>query len=147
MTAAASARRRHLVAVAMTEGAPIFEVAIACEIFGRARPGMPDLGYDLRVCNPPGGRVHASPVFVSEAPDTYDTLVRADTVIVPAARDVHEEAPPDLVEAGKLAHANGARGASPSPGASARPPPARPTARKRPPTCPTPTEPAAASPP
>src|SRR5260221_5576618 len=112
MTAAASARRRHLVAVAMTEGAPIFEVAIACEIFGRARPGMPALGYARRVCNPPGGRFHASPVFVSEAPDTYDTLVRADTVIVPAVRDVHEEAPPDLVEAVKLAHANGARVAS-----------------------------------
>src|SRR5260370_14728054 len=73
---------------------------------------MPDLGYDLRVCSPPGGRVHASPVFVSEAPDTYDTLVRSDTVIVPAVRDIHEEAPPDLVEAVKLAHANGARVAS-----------------------------------
>ena len=96
----------------MTEGAPIFEVAIPCEIFGRARPGMPDLGYDLRVCNPPGGHVYASPVFASEAPDTYDTLVRADTVIVPAVRDVHEEAPADLVEAVKLAHANGARVAS-----------------------------------
>jgi AraC family transcriptional activator FtrA len=109
---AAPARRRHLVAVAMTEGAPIFEVAIACEIFGRARPGMPDLGYDFRVCNPLSGRVYASPVFVSEAPDTYDTLVHADTVIVPAVRDVHEEAPADLVEAVKAAHANGARVAS-----------------------------------
>jgi AraC family transcriptional activator FtrA len=96
----------------MTDGAPIFEVAIACEIFGRARPSMPDLGYDLRVCNPPGGRVYASPAFVSEAPDSYDTLVRADTVIVPAVRDVHQEAPPDLVEAVKLAHAGGARVAS-----------------------------------
>src|SRR6266851_5592452 len=105
MSAAASARRRHLVAVAMTDGAPIFEVAIACEIFGRARPSMPDLGYDFRVCNPPSGRVYASPVFASEAPDTYDTLVRADTVIVPAVRDVHEEAPADLVEAVKAAHA------------------------------------------
>jgi AraC family transcriptional activator FtrA len=112
MSATAPVRRRHLVAVAMTEGAPIFEVAIACEIFGRARPSMPDLGYDLRVCNPPGGRVYASPVFASEAPDTYDTLVRADTVIVPAVRDVHEEAPADLVEAVKLAHAGGARVAS-----------------------------------
>ena len=81
MRAAASARRRHLVAVAMTEGAPIFEVAIACEIFGRARPSMPDLGYDLRVCNPPGARVYASPVFASEGPDTYDTLARAAEII------------------------------------------------------------------
>jgi transcriptional regulator GlxA family with amidase domain len=112
MGAAASARRRHLVAVAMTEGAPIFEVAIACEIFGRARPGMPDLGYDFRVCNPPGRHVYASHVFKSEAPDTYETLRRADTVIVPAVRDVHEKAPTDLVEAVKAAHANGARVAS-----------------------------------
>jgi AraC family transcriptional regulator, transcriptional activator FtrA len=53
-----------------------------------------------------------APVFVSEAPDTYDTLVRADTVIVPAVRDVHEEAPAALVEAVTLAHASGARVAS-----------------------------------
>ena len=109
MSSAAAARRRHLVAVAMTEGAPIFEVAIACEVFGRARPSMPDLGYDFRVCNPPGRQVYASHVFKSEAPDTYDTLRRADTVIIPAVHDVHEEAPADLVEAVKAAHANGAR--------------------------------------
>src|SRR5260370_35859012 len=73
---------------------------------------MGDLGYGLGGWKGGGGSGHASPVFVSEAPDTYDTLVRADTVIVPAVRDVHEEAPPYLVEAVKLAHANGARVAS-----------------------------------
>src|SRR5260370_1924911 len=73
---------------------------------------MGDLGYGLGGWKGGGGSGHASPVFVSEAPDTYDTHVRADTVIVPAVREVHEEAPPDLVEAVKLAHANGARVAS-----------------------------------
>jgi hypothetical protein len=44
------AMKRHLVAVAVTAGAPIFELAIPCEVFGRHRRGIPDLRYDLRIC-------------------------------------------------------------------------------------------------
>lgn len=104
--------RRHLLAVAVTEGAPIFEVSIPIEVFGRVRPGMPELGYDVRVCNPVSGPVLSGGGFTAQDGDTYDLLARADTVIVPAVRDVAEEPPADLVAAVREAHANGARVAS-----------------------------------
>lgn len=103
---------KHTVAVAVTEGAPIFEISIPVEIFGRIRPGMPELGYDVRVCNPESGPVYAGGGFVSHGGDTYATLATADTVIVPAVRDVAAEPPADLVAAVRQAHANGARVAS-----------------------------------
>ena len=107
--------RRHLVAVAVTRGAAIFEVAIPCEIFGRSRPGMPDLGYVVRVCNPPEhavSAVHASDGFLADTTDGYEVFAEADTVIVPAIRDVYEEPQAELVAAVKDAHGRGARVAS-----------------------------------
>jgi transcriptional regulator GlxA family with amidase domain len=109
---AAGGSRRHLIGVALAEGAPIFEISIPIEVFGRSRPGMPELGYDVRVCNPESGPVYAGGGFYAQTDDTYETLTRADTVIVPAIRDVTEEPPADLVAAVREAHANGARVAS-----------------------------------
>ena len=103
---------KHTVAVAVIEGAPIFEIAIPVEIFGRIRPGMPELGYEVRVCNPESGPVDAGGGFRSHSGDTYAALATADTVIVPAVRDATAEPPPDIVAAVRDAHANGARVAS-----------------------------------
>lgn len=103
---------RHLVAVPVTAGAPIFEIAIPCEIFGRVRPGLADLRYDLRICAPPGPPPAVGAGFVPSAAAGYDLLERADTVIVPAVRDAFEEPPADLVAAVGAAHRNGARVAS-----------------------------------
>lgn len=111
MTTAARARR-HLLAVAVTEGAPIFELSIPTEVFGRLRPGMPELGYDVRVCNPVSGPVESTAGFIANTGDTYELFRAADTVIVPAVRDVTEDPPADLVAAVREAHANGARVAS-----------------------------------
>jgi transcriptional regulator GlxA family with amidase domain len=108
----AANRRRHLLAVAVTEGAPIFEVSIPVEVFGRQRPGMPELGYDVRVCNPVSGPVLSSGGFTAHTDDTYELFARADTVIVPAVRNAAEEPPEDLVAAVREAHAHGARVAS-----------------------------------
>ncbi|MEY9926690.1 AraC family transcriptional activator FtrA [Catenulispora sp. GP43] len=102
---------KHVVAVAVAEGAPIFEISIPVEVFGRIRPGMPDLGYDVRVCNPESGTVDSGG-FTALGADTYATLATADTVIVPAVPDVMAEPPADLVAAVRQAHANGARVAS-----------------------------------
>lgn len=100
---------RHLVAVAVTAGAPIFEIGIPCEIFGRRRVELPDLGYDLRICAPSGPPVRTGGGFVPDTPDGYELLERADTVIVPALRDPAEEPPAELVAAVSAAHRNGAR--------------------------------------
>jgi len=103
---------RHVIAVAVTDGAPIFEIAIPVEVFGRVRPGMADLGYDVRICNPESGPAFSTGGFAAPEADTYALLKHADTVIVPAVRDVTEEPPADLVAAVKEAYAAGARVAS-----------------------------------
>ena len=100
---------QHLVGLAITEGAPVFELAIACEVFGRVRDGLPRPWYDLRLCTPSGAPTAVSNGFTAPAPDGYDALTRADTVVVAAVRDIHEEPAPDLVAAIKAAHRNGAR--------------------------------------
>ena len=104
--------RRHLLAVAVTEGAPIFEIGIPIEVFGRERRGMPDLGYNVRVCNPVSGPVHSSASFQAHTDDTYALLAEADTVVVPAIHDVTADPPEDLVTAVRQAHERGARIAS-----------------------------------
>lgn len=109
--AAGNAAGKHTVAVAVTEGAPIFEISIPVEVFGRIRPGMPELGYDVRICNPESGPVSSSG-FTALAGDSYAALLTADTVIVPAVGDIYAEPAADLVAAVRQAHANGARVAS-----------------------------------
>ncbi|HEY3682213.1 MAG TPA: helix-turn-helix domain-containing protein [Streptosporangiaceae bacterium] len=99
----------HRVALTVTEGAPIFEIAIACEIFGRERSGLPDPWYDLRVCAPSGPPVHTGSGFVPDTRDGYDVLPGADTVIIAALADPPAEPPAELIAAVRAAHANGAR--------------------------------------
>src|SRR6266581_4552704 len=101
--------KRHLVALAVTPDAPIFELGIPCEIFGRHREGLPEPWYDLRICAPPGPPVQVSNGFVPATPYGYDVLAQADTVIVTALPDIREEPLAELVAAVKTAHRNGAR--------------------------------------
>ena len=98
------------VAVAVTEGVTIFEVAVPCDVFGVDRSDIADPWYDLVVCAPQD--VHFGGWFRAETPHGLDELVAADTVIVPACRSVHEPPPADLVEAVRAAHERGARVAS-----------------------------------
>src|SRR5205809_6723324 len=101
--------RKHVIGLAVTEGAPVFELAIPCEVFGRLRDGLPEPWYDLRPCAPSTVPIPVSNGFAASEPDGFDALTRADTVIVTAVRDVHEEPAPELVAAIKAAHHNGAR--------------------------------------
>ncbi|WP_194895612.1 GlxA family transcriptional regulator [Catenulispora pinisilvae] len=103
---------KHTVAVAVTEGAPIFEISIPVEVFGRVRPGMADLGYEVQICNPESGPVLSGGGFVFPGGHTYAALAEADTVILPAIRDVREQQSAELIAALRQAHANGARVAS-----------------------------------
>ncbi|MBS2536642.1 helix-turn-helix domain-containing protein [Catenulispora sp. NF23] len=103
---------KHIVAVAVTEGAPIFEISIPVEVFGRVRPGMADLGYQVQICNPESGPVFAGGGFVAPGGHTYAALAKADTVILSAISDVREELSAELIAAVRQAHANGARVAS-----------------------------------
>jgi AraC family transcriptional regulator, transcriptional activator FtrA len=98
------------VALAVTEDVPIFEAAIPCEVFGRARLDLADPWlYDFRICAAEPGRTTLSAGFVAGTTHGLDRLIDADTVIVPACADVHDAQPPDLVEAVRAAHRAGAR--------------------------------------
>lgn len=99
------------VAVAVTEGAPIFELAVPCEIFGIDRPELADPWYEMQVCSvEPDTTVAAG--FVAGSTAGMTELAQADTVVVPACVSVHASPPEQLVEAVRSAYEAGARIAS-----------------------------------
>lgn len=98
------------VALAVTDGMPLFELSIPCTIFGPGNPEAAGAGYELAVCASPGANVGGW--LRSEAAHTLDDLMKADTVIVPACDEAMERPPADLVAAVRAAHDRGARVAS-----------------------------------
>ncbi|GAA3249900.1 helix-turn-helix domain-containing protein [Nonomuraea helvata] len=98
------------VALALTDDVPIFEVAIPCEVFGRARLDLADpWPYDFTVCAAEPGRTTIGAGFVAGTVHGLEELATAHTVIVPACADVHDAQPPGLVAAVRAAHEAGAR--------------------------------------
>ncbi len=97
------------VALAIPEGAPIFEVAIPCEVFGRPRPELADPWYDFRICAADPGRTRTQAGFVAAEAGSLDELAVADTVIVAALGDPAGDVEPQLVAAVRAAHEAGAR--------------------------------------
>ncbi|WP_037361782.1 GlxA family transcriptional regulator [Amycolatopsis orientalis] len=98
----------HRVALAVLPGAPIFELAVPCEVFGIPRPELVDPWYEFRLCATEPGAVIAGG-FAATTPHGLDELVAADTVVVPACANVHARQPGDLVEAVREARRRGAR--------------------------------------
>ncbi|MCD9142787.1 helix-turn-helix domain-containing protein [Streptomyces albireticuli] len=98
------------VALAVTDGMPLLELAAACAIFGTERPDLVDTWYDFTVCAPAGAQVGGW--FHADTPHGLDALAAADTVIVPPCDDVEVPPPADLVDAVRAAHDGGARVAS-----------------------------------
>ncbi|MFC6355726.1 GlxA family transcriptional regulator [Luethyella okanaganae] len=98
----------HSVALALSDGVPIFELAAPCAVFGTDRSCLTtDDWYELKVCAPAGARVDAW--FTASTPYTYEDLLHADTVIVPACHDEALNPPADLVDAVREAYQHGAR--------------------------------------
>jgi AraC family transcriptional activator FtrA len=99
----------HVVAVAVMPGAPIFELAVPCEVFGIDRPDLADPWYQLRLCAVEPGRTAVGGGFSVETEHGLEALAAADTVIVPACTDVQAAPPPALLDALRDAYARGAR--------------------------------------
>lgn len=98
------------VAVAATDGIPLFELAVPCTIFGADRRDLAEPWYDFTVCAPAGALVGGW--LRAETPHGLDELARAETVIVPACHDIIDSPPAELVDAVRAAHEAGARVAS-----------------------------------
>ncbi|MEO3751315.1 helix-turn-helix domain-containing protein [Streptomyces sp. B6B3] len=101
--------RGHLVAVAVTDGAPVFELAVPCEVFGVVRRDLVDPWYELRLCaDGPPPRTAAG--FRLETPHGFAELPEADTVVVAACpREVQLAPPEPLVAAVREAYERGRR--------------------------------------
>jgi len=86
----------------------MFELSVACEVFGIDRPELVDPWYVHRVAGA-GPGPHLSPEGVRvEPPYGLDELERADTVILPA-RSFPGDPPADVLDALRAAHRRGAR--------------------------------------
>ncbi|MEU4064377.1 helix-turn-helix domain-containing protein [Streptomyces wedmorensis] len=96
------------VALAVYDGAMLFEAAAACEVFGVDRE-ITDGWYEFTVCAPPGADRLNSGWLRIDTPHELDVLAEADTVIVPACTDVDAEPPAELLAAVRAAHDRGAR--------------------------------------
>ncbi len=103
------------VVLAVTEGVPIFEAAIPCEVFGRPRADLHNPWYDFRVCAERPGETRTGGGFIAGTArglNEIGRLVRGDTLIIPACSNVLAAPPQSLVEASRKAHARGVRVAS-----------------------------------
>ncbi|MEM5518546.1 helix-turn-helix domain-containing protein [Henriciella sp. AS95] len=103
-----SRKPQRVVALAYDRLWPL-EFGIAVEIFGWARPeiiGVP--WYDFTVAGP------VEPIrtiggMTMQPPHGYDAVAGADTIIVPAWRDIYERPPQDMLDAVRAAYEAGAR--------------------------------------
>lgn len=98
------------VALAVTDGMSLFELAIPCTVFGPSGLYSVQERYELVVCAAPGTRIGGW--LRADTTHRLEELVDADTVIVPACDVAVDVAPEDLVAAVRAAHARGARIAS-----------------------------------
>lgn len=97
-----------VVALALADTVPLFELAAPCTIFGTDRSEITGASwYEFRVCAPPNARVDQW--FRAATEFGYNDLIAADTVIVPACHDGDLRPPRDLVDAVRAAYDRGAR--------------------------------------
>jgi AraC family transcriptional activator FtrA len=103
----------HRIAIPVTPGLPMFELAIPCEVFEPGREDFPvPWWYELQLCAVQGGPVRTAEGLLFDSPLGLDELSRADTVIIPGCADRQGDAPEALLQALRTAYDRGARIAS-----------------------------------
>ncbi|MGB3625841.1 MAG: helix-turn-helix domain-containing protein [Henriciella sp.] len=85
------------------------EFGIAVEIFGWARPEIIHVPWYDHVVAGPTAPIRTLGGMTMQPELGYEAMETAETVIVPAWRDIHERPPEDLLDALRKAYANGAR--------------------------------------
>ena len=105
------ARKRHLVAAAVLDGATQFELAVAYEVFGVDRSELTPDWYDFRLVAAQRGRIRTEGRLILDTEYRLDSLAEADTIVVlPCVDD--NAGTPELLAALRAAHARGSRIAS-----------------------------------
>lgn len=105
----AGTKRAHEVVLAVSDGMPIFEAAVPCEIFGDDRSPLVSPWYRFSMVGVGPGPVRLFPGFVLVPSLDEVDVDRIDTLVVPACRNVHENPPEDLVELVRTCHERGVR--------------------------------------
>jgi AraC family transcriptional regulator, transcriptional activator FtrA len=103
----------HRIAIPVTAGLPMFELAVACEVFDAHRQDFPvPWWYEVQLCAVQDGPVRLAEGLIFDGAAGLGEIARADTVIIPACADVQGDPPPALLDALRAAFDNGARIAS-----------------------------------
>lgn len=95
------------VALALYEGAMLFEAATAVEVFGVRRDDIANPWYDFTICGPRA--IWLGELARVRTTGGFGPVASAHTVIVPSCHEVDAEPPADVVTALRAAHARGAR--------------------------------------
>ncbi|MFE4175602.1 helix-turn-helix domain-containing protein [Streptomyces sp. NPDC056909] len=99
----------HRVVMIVADGSNPFEMGVATELFGLARPELDRRWYDFELCAEPGPvRMHSG-FFQLSGVSGLDAVDRADTVIVPNRPDPEADPSPAVLDAVRGAAARGAR--------------------------------------
>jgi transcriptional regulator GlxA family with amidase domain len=99
----------HTVALVVFDRISPFEMAVPCEVFGADRSDMGLPNYRFQVCAAEEGLLRTEVGFGIMAPYGLEGLREAQTVVVPAWRDVEEAPPAELVDALRQSYGRGAR--------------------------------------
>jgi AraC family transcriptional regulator, transcriptional activator FtrA len=102
----------HRIAIPITPGMPLFELAVPCEVFGPRDDFPVPWWYDVQLCAAQDSPVRTAERLLFDGALGLDELIQADTVIVPACADTQDDPPPALLQALRAAADRGARIAS-----------------------------------
>jgi AraC family transcriptional regulator, transcriptional activator FtrA len=102
----------HRVAIPITPGLPLFELAAACEVFGSRQDFPVPWWYEVQLCGVQDGAARTGEGLLFDGAFGLRELSQADTVIVPACAGVQDDPPPALLGALRAARDRGARIAS-----------------------------------
>lgn len=97
------------VVAAIADGVSVFELGVACEVFGvdRSADGVPQFDFAVAAVTEPPLMSEAG--FTIDTPHRLDRLAEADLVIVPAWNDIDQRPPEDMLQALRAAVDRGAR--------------------------------------
>lgn len=100
---------RPRVVVPVLDDAPIFELAVPCEVFGRDRRDLTPAWYELALCRTADGAPHSAHGLRLHADRGLEALDAADLIVIPACFTPSYAPPPALLDALRRAHAAGTR--------------------------------------
>jgi AraC family transcriptional activator FtrA len=84
----------HRIAIPVTPGLPMFELAIPCEVFEPGRQDFPvPWWYELQLCAVQDGPARTAEGLLFDSSLGLDELSKADTVIIPGCADRQGDAP------------------------------------------------------